>query len=97
LRSTPPLHDALPILAEIYDAGIRGDAEFGGDYPAIVPLLPSGRDASAPHLTWDDKPMKAGEGTFFEIAGCYHRYHVPLSRTVFLDRKSTRLNSSHVK
>ena len=51
-----------------------------------MPLLPSGADASAPHLTWDDKPMRAGEGTFFEIAGCYHRYHCPLSRTVFLGR-----------
>ena len=28
--------------------------------------------------------MKAGEGTFFEIAGCHRRYHVPLSRTIFL-------------
>lgn len=74
------------LVAEIYDAGIRGDADFGGDYPAIVPLLPSGRDASAPHLTWDDKPMQAGMGTFFEIAGCYHRYHLPLSRTVFLGK-----------
>ena len=74
------------LVAEIYDAGIRGTPEFGGDYPAIVPLLPSGEDASAPHLTWDDKPMKAGEGTFFEIAGCYNRYHVPLSRTVFLGK-----------
>jgi Xaa-Pro aminopeptidase len=25
-------------------------------------------------------------GTFFEIAGCYHRYHCPLSRTVFLGK-----------
>ena len=74
------------LVAEIYDAGIRGVDGFGGDYPAIVPLLPSGEDASAPHLTWDDKPMKAGEGTFFEIAGCYHRYHCPLSRTVFLGK-----------
>lgn len=78
------------LVAEIYDAGIRGvdgsDGRFGGDYPAIVPLLPSGTDAAAPHLTWDDRPMKAGEGTFFEIAGCYHRYHCPLSRTVFLGR-----------
>ncbi len=80
------------LVAEIYDAGIRGiegpDGRFGGDYPAIVPLLPSGEDASAPHLTWDDKPMRRGEGTFFEIAGCYHRYHVPLSRTVFLGKPS---------
>jgi ectoine hydrolase len=74
------------LVAEIFDAGIRGTADFGGDYPAIVPLLPSGSDAAAPHLTWDDRPMKSGEGTFFEIAGCYHRYHCPLSRTVFLGK-----------
>ncbi|MBL4916906.1 ectoine hydrolase DoeA [Szabonella alba] len=78
------------LVAEIYDAGLRYDPDlgFGGDYPAIVPLLPSGSDAAAPHLTWDDKPMKEGEGTFFELAGCYHRYHCPLSRTVFLGKPS---------
>jgi ectoine hydrolase len=74
------------LVAEIYDAGIRGVDGFGGDYAAIVPLLPSGPEASAPHLTWDDRPMRAGEGTFFEIAGCYRRYHCPLSRTVFLGK-----------
>jgi ectoine hydrolase len=74
------------LVAEIYDAGTRGVDGIGGDYPAIVPLLPSGADASAPHLTWDDKPMRRGEGTFFEIAGCYNRYHCPLSRTVFLGK-----------
>jgi ectoine hydrolase len=72
------------LVADIYDAAIRGVEGHGGDYPAIVPLLPSGSDAAAPHLTWDDRPMKRGEGTFFEIAGCYRRYHCPLSRTVFL-------------
>jgi len=74
------------LVAEIYDAGIRGVDGFGGDYPALVPLLPSGIDASAPHLTWDDRPMRSGEGTFFEIAGVYKRYHCPLSRTVFLGK-----------
>jgi ectoine hydrolase len=76
------------LVAEIYDAGVRGVDGFGGDYAAIVPLLPSGSDAAAPHLTWDDRPMKSGEGTFFEIAGCYKRYHCPLSRTVFLGEPS---------
>ena len=77
------------LVAEIYDAGTRGvdgPGRIGGDYPALVPLLPSGADASAPHLTWDDRPMKSGEGTFFEIAGCHNRYHCPLSRTVFLGK-----------
>lgn len=76
------------LVAEIYDASLRYDAAIGagGDYPAIVPLLPSGSDAAAPHLTWDDAPMKSGEGTFFEIAGVVNRYHCPLSRTVFLGK-----------
>lgn len=76
------------LVADIYDAALRYDDRlgFGGDYPALVPLLPSGIDASAPHLTWDDQPMKAGEGTFFEIAGVYRRYHCPLSRTVYLGK-----------
>lgn len=74
------------LVADIYGAGLRFDAGLGhgGDYPAIVPLLPSGADASAPHLTWDDQPLRVNEGTFFEIAGVVRRYHCPLSRTVFL-------------
>jgi ectoine hydrolase len=72
------------LIAEIYHAGINGADGFGGDYPAVVPLAPSGIDASAPHLTWDERPFKQDEGTFFEIAGCYRRYHCPLSRTIYL-------------
>jgi ectoine hydrolase len=76
------------LVAEIYDASLRYDDAIGagGDYPGIVPLLPSGSDAAAPHLTWDDQPMKSGEGTFFEVAGVVKRYHCPLSRTVFLGK-----------
>ena len=76
------------LVADIYDAALRYDESIGagGDYAAIVPLLPSGEAAAAPHLTWDDQPMKHGEGTFFELAGVFHRYHCPLSRTVYLGK-----------
>ncbi len=74
------------LVAEIYRAGIVGADGYGGDYASIVPLLPSGADASAPHLTWNDKPFEVGEATFFEVAGVYRRYHCPLSRTVFLGK-----------
>jgi ectoine hydrolase len=74
------------LVAEITRTGILGADGYGGDYPAIVPLLPTGAGASAPHLTWSDQPFKSGEGTFIEIAGCYRRYHCPLSRTVFLGK-----------
>jgi ectoine hydrolase len=46
-------------------------------------MAPSGADATAPHLTWDDQPLRPGEATFFEIAGVYRRYHAPQSRTLF--------------
>ncbi|AXF25984.1 ectoine hydrolase DoeA [Burkholderia pyrrocinia] len=74
------------LVAQIYATGIGGADGFGGDYPAIVPLLPTGADAAAPHLTWDDTAFARGAGTFFEIAGCYRRYHCPLSRTVYLGK-----------
>lgn len=74
------------VVAEIYGDAIRGDGDAWGDYAAIVPLLPSGTDAAAPHLTWDDRPFAKGEATFFEIAGCYRRYHAPFCRTVFLGK-----------
>ncbi len=72
------------LVASIYAAAIEGVDDCWGDYPAIVPLTPSGMDATAPHLTWDDSPMKNGECTFFEIAGVHKRYHCPQSRTLFL-------------
>ena len=72
------------LVAAIYAASIEGVDDCWGDYPAIVPLTPSGMDATAPHLTWDDSPMKPGECTFFEIAGVHKRYHCPQSRTLFL-------------
>ena len=72
------------LVAEIYHSGITGTEDAGGDYTAIVPMTPTGADASAPHLTWDDQPIPNNSGTFFEIAGCYRRYHCPLSRTIYL-------------
>ncbi|MEM9147602.1 MAG: M24 family metallopeptidase [Pseudomonadota bacterium] len=72
------------LVAEIAAASYRGVEGVWGDYPAIVPLLPSGSDAAASHLTWDGRPLRSGEATFFELSGCHHRYHVPLCRTVFL-------------
>jgi len=72
------------LVGDIQQAATYGVDEHWGDYPAIVPLTPSGEDATAPHLTWDGAPMKSGEATFFELSGCYRRYHAPLCRTVFL-------------
>ncbi len=76
------------LVAQIYHDAIEGTEDAWGDYPAIVPLLPSGPDASAAHLTWDGRPLRKGEATFFELAGCHRRYHAPFCRTVYLGQPS---------
>jgi ectoine hydrolase len=82
------------LVAEIFHAGITGVGDDWGDYPAIVPLTPSGLDATAAHLTWDGRPMREGEATFFELSGCYRRYHAPLCRTVFLGTPSDAVRAA---
>ncbi len=77
--------------AAIYEASIRGVDAVGGDYPAIVPMLPSGFGASTPHLTWSDQLFKDGEATILELAGVRRRYHCPMARTVSLGKPPQKL------
>lgn len=71
-------------VAAIAHTQIAGTDDFGGDYPAIVPLLPTGEKTSACHLTWTDDTFKQGDPVIIELAGCYQRYHSPLARTIIL-------------
>ena len=80
--------------AAIYDALIGGTDEFGGDYPAIVPLMPTGEWTGAPHLTWSDRTFRAGEPVIIELAGARHRYHAPLARTLFLGDPPTAVRET---
>ena len=72
------------VAAEIYDALVRGTADYGGDYPSIVPLMPSGDHTGTPHLTWTDRPFEQGDPVIIELSGCRNRYHSPLARTTFV-------------
>ncbi len=78
------------LVAEFLRTGVLGAGGHWGDYPAIVPMAPSGMDATAPHLTWDNRPMQRGEAHFFEFAGVYRRYHCPQSRTMFFGEPPTK-------
>ncbi|HXH04232.1 MAG TPA: Xaa-Pro peptidase family protein, partial [Candidatus Competibacteraceae bacterium] len=79
------------VVAAIQHAQISGTPEYAGDYPAIVPLLPSGVGTSCPHVTWRDEPFVNDTGTIIEIAGVCHRYHCPLSRTVYLGKPPQKM------
>ena len=77
------------VVAEIYHTQISGTKEFGGDYTAIVPLLPAGEESNACHMTWTDDRYKDGEPVILELAGCHNRYHSPLARTVQIGKPTS--------
>ena len=79
------------VVAEISEQQISGTDEFGGDYPSIIPLLPSGEKTNACHLTWTDERYKDGDPVIIELAGCYNRYHSPLARTVVIGKPTDEM------
>ena len=79
------------VAAAIMHAQIAGTEEFGGDYTAIVPLMPSGETSGAPHLTWNDNRYEPGTLVFFELAGCHKRYHCPMSRNASIGEPSAEI------
>lgn len=71
--------------AAIAHAQYTGTKEFGGDYPAIVPLMMAGEATKTPHLTWSpDKRYQKDEAVLLELCGVYHHYHAIIARTIFL-------------
>ncbi|MBE0583032.1 MAG: M24 family metallopeptidase [Desulfofustis sp.] len=75
------------VVGEVYRAQMSGTPEFGGDYPAIVPMMPTGEKTSAPHLTWTDEPYQNEQMVNLELAACRHRYHCPIARTAYLGKQ----------
>jgi len=73
-------------VAAVYQAQMSGTEAWGGDYPAIVPMMPTGEKTSAPHLTWTDDPYQDEQAVNLELAACRHRYHCPIARTAYLGK-----------
>ncbi len=74
------------VAAEIYRSLMRGTAEYGGQYAASPPFMPTGDRVDTPHLSWTDAPYERGGQANFELVAARHRYHTPLARTVFLGK-----------
>ncbi|WP_313362139.1 M24 family metallopeptidase [Kocuria sp.] len=80
------------VAARIAAAQAEGDGEAWGDFPAIVPMLPTGASADTPHLTWSDRVLRSGDAVVVELSGVHRRYHVPLARTVTLGPPSDAMD-----
>lgn len=77
--------------AKVLYSQIAGIDNIGGDYTAIIPLMPAGIRTSTPHLSWTEDEYKDGDTVILELAGCYRRYHCPLSRTLILGKPKQKL------
>ena len=79
------------VIAEVLHTLTKGVPGSGGDYGAIVPMMPVGEGTSTPHLTWTDKPLPASGLAMLEIAGVRRRYHAPLTRTFHIGKPPKEL------
>ena len=83
------------VAARVCAAQIAGTAEFGGSSPAIFPIMPSAERTSTAHLTFDpERRYQKNDVVLLELSGARHRYHAPLSRTVYLGEPPTDLRST---
>ena len=75
------------LVAEIQRTAILGADGHWGDYCAFRAdaAVWHGRDGTASDMG-RSAVQGTGESTFFEIGGCYRRYHCPQSRTLFLGK-----------
>ena len=66
------------IAAEVYHALLRA----GSEWPAMAPFVASGWRGALGHATWEGRVIEEQDYVFLEVAGCVHRYHTAMMRTV---------------
>ncbi|MFA5514522.1 MAG: Xaa-Pro peptidase family protein [Sphaerochaetaceae bacterium] len=73
------------VAALVIASQIRGTETYGGDSPAIFPIIPSEKRTSTAHLTFhSERKYQKNDVVLLELGSARHHYHAPLSRTVFI-------------
>ena len=78
------------VAAEVYGGMLRA----GGDYPALAPFIVSGPRGAVSHATWRGRRIEKGDVVFFEVGGCFRRYHAPMMRTVYVGALTPKLSEA---
>lgn len=78
------------VAAEVYRAMLAG----GSGYPGFVPLIRSSDELLHEHVTWNQRPLRHGQGLFLELSGVAARYHAPLTRLVHVGSMPDRTHES---
>jgi ectoine hydrolase len=75
------------IIGEAYKTLIAN--EFGGEFPALCPIVASGKEASASHHIWNYNTFKQNENIILELAGVHNFYTCPIARTIRIGEKDS--------
>jgi Xaa-Pro aminopeptidase len=74
------------VIGALYQAQMSGTPQFGGVYSTSPMFFCPDERAGEPHAIWSDRPLRPGVPINLEMAGVRHRYHGPISRTIFLGK-----------
>ena len=72
------------LAAAILHAQASGTEAFGGLPSSGPTYVCVGKRAIEPHPAWSDEPLGTNVPINIETSGCRHRYHAPISRTIYL-------------
>ena len=72
------------LAAAIVQTQLAGTEGFGGLPSSGPPYICAGNRATEPHASWSDQPLENNIPINIEMAGVRHRYHAPISRTIYL-------------
>ncbi len=65
----------------------------GSEYMGMEPFVTSGPRSGVPHTTWRRRVIHNGDVVVLETAGCHHRYHAALFRTIMIGSVPQRARS----
>jgi len=82
------------VMADVTAAMIKGTPAFGGDLPALHPLVLAGEAASTAHPMWTDAPFENDQTIAFELGGCRKRYNAGLARTLHIGKPNKTLTNT---
>jgi Xaa-Pro dipeptidase len=78
------------VAAAIYN-GLLG---AGSDYVGPVYVM-SGENSALAHSPWTSRRIKTGDVIYIELAGCVHRYHAALRRTLTVGKPDPDVKRAH--
>lgn len=73
------------VAAGVYKDLIEGTGPYGGEYPALAPIMPAGDRTQGAHFSWTTEGKYTdNQLVYMELSGAYKRYHAPLTRTIYI-------------